>query len=58
MARITQLEEFARAHDLKIISIADLISYRVKHEKLSSAFPPPGCRPGTVSSPPTGTRTS
>lgn len=34
MARVPQLKEFAQAHDLKMITIADLISYRVKHEKL------------------------
>ncbi len=34
MARIPRLLEFAREHDLKIISIADLISYRMKKEKL------------------------
>jgi len=34
MARIPQLFEFAKWHNLKIITIADLISYRVKHEKL------------------------
>ncbi|MFH1683632.1 MAG: 3,4-dihydroxy-2-butanone-4-phosphate synthase, partial [Candidatus Margulisiibacteriota bacterium] len=34
MARTDQLLEFAREHKLKIISIADLISYRIKKEKL------------------------
>lgn len=34
MARTPQLLEFARRHKLKIISIADLISYRLKTEKL------------------------
>ena len=34
MARIPELIEFARQHKLKIISIADLISYRMKKEKL------------------------
>ncbi len=34
MARTSQLEEFARRHNLKMITIADLISYRMKHEKL------------------------
>lgn len=33
MARYPQLEEFAREHGLKIGTIADLISYRVAHEK-------------------------
>jgi 3,4-dihydroxy 2-butanone 4-phosphate synthase/GTP cyclohydrolase II len=34
MARIPQLEEFAQQHNLKMITIADLISYRLKHEKM------------------------
>jgi len=34
MSRMPDLEKFASAHDLKIISVADLIAYRLKHEKL------------------------
>jgi 3,4-dihydroxy 2-butanone 4-phosphate synthase/GTP cyclohydrolase II len=34
MARAPQLQDFAREHSLKIITIADLISFRVRHEKL------------------------
>lgn len=34
MARLPQLEAFARKHNIKIISIADLIAYRRRHEKL------------------------
>ncbi len=34
MARLPQLIEFCREHNLKLISIADLISYRMKKEKL------------------------
>ena len=34
MARVPQLIEFAREHDLKIITIAELINYRMKEEKL------------------------
>jgi 3,4-dihydroxy 2-butanone 4-phosphate synthase / GTP cyclohydrolase II len=34
MARMPQLEKFAKKHDLKIISVADLISYRYRHERL------------------------
>ena len=34
MARMPQLEEFAAEHDLTIISIADLISYRRHRERL------------------------
>jgi len=33
MARLPQLIEYARRYDLKIISIADLISYRLQHER-------------------------
>jgi len=34
MARVPQLMEFARIHDIKIITITDLISYRSSTEKL------------------------
>ena len=34
MARVPQLVSFARANRLKIVTIADLISYRLKHDKL------------------------
>ncbi|HEX8161583.1 MAG TPA: 3,4-dihydroxy-2-butanone-4-phosphate synthase [Pyrinomonadaceae bacterium] len=34
MARLPQLAEFAREHDLKIISVADLVRYRVRRETL------------------------
>jgi 3,4-dihydroxy 2-butanone 4-phosphate synthase / GTP cyclohydrolase II len=34
MARVPELIEFAAAHDLKMISIADLIRYRRQHEQL------------------------
>jgi 3,4-dihydroxy 2-butanone 4-phosphate synthase / GTP cyclohydrolase II len=33
MARLPELIDYARIHDLKIISIADLIGYRLKHER-------------------------
>jgi 3,4-dihydroxy 2-butanone 4-phosphate synthase/GTP cyclohydrolase II len=33
MARMPQLIEYAKEHQLKIISIADLISYRLKHDR-------------------------
>lgn len=33
MARLPQLIEYAKTHQLKIISIADLISYRLNHER-------------------------
>lgn len=34
MARIPQLEELSRTHDIPILTIADLIQYRMKHETL------------------------
>jgi 3,4-dihydroxy 2-butanone 4-phosphate synthase/GTP cyclohydrolase II len=34
MARLPELERFAAAYDLPLISIADLIAYRRKHEQL------------------------
>jgi len=34
MARLPDLKEFAKKHDLKIITIQDLIHYRNQHEKL------------------------
>ncbi|WP_251955279.1 bifunctional 3,4-dihydroxy-2-butanone-4-phosphate synthase/GTP cyclohydrolase II [Nostoc commune] len=34
MARLQQLIEYAKRHNLKIISIADLISYRLQHDRL------------------------
>lgn len=33
MARLPELIKYAKTHDLKIISIADLISYRLQHER-------------------------
>ena len=34
MARLNELLEFCKKHDLKLVSIADLINYRMKKEKL------------------------
>ncbi len=34
MARLPQLSAIAKKHDLKIISIKDLVEYRLRHEKL------------------------
>jgi 3,4-dihydroxy 2-butanone 4-phosphate synthase/GTP cyclohydrolase II len=34
MARLRQLEELAARHNLKMVSVADLITYRRRHEKL------------------------
>lgn len=36
MARLPQLLEFAKEHGLKVVSIKDLIKYRLKHESLIS----------------------
>jgi 3,4-dihydroxy 2-butanone 4-phosphate synthase/GTP cyclohydrolase II len=33
MARVPQLEEFCRKHQIKMISVADLIRYRLRHEQ-------------------------
>lgn len=33
MARLSQLVEYAQKHELKFISIADLISYRLQHDR-------------------------
>ena len=33
MARLPELVDYARKHNLKLISIADLISYRLKHDR-------------------------
>ncbi len=33
MARLPELVEYAKKHNLKLISIADLISYRLEHER-------------------------
>ncbi|NJK39058.1 MAG: bifunctional 3,4-dihydroxy-2-butanone-4-phosphate synthase RibB/GTP cyclohydrolase II RibA [Oscillatoriales cyanobacterium RM2_1_1] len=33
MARLSELVEYARIHHLKLISIADLISYRLQHDR-------------------------
>ncbi len=34
MARVTELKEYVKKHNLKLITIADLINYRRRHEKL------------------------
>ena len=36
MARRHDLEVFAKQHDLKIVTIADIIAYRMRHERLVS----------------------
>lgn len=34
MARLPDLEEFSRQHDIRIVTVADLISYRLQHERI------------------------
>ncbi len=34
MARMPDLVEFARVHDLKIVTVRDLVAYRLRHERL------------------------
>ena len=41
MARVPQLEKFAEEHDMKIVNIADLISYRLKTERFLSRVATP-----------------
>ncbi len=41
MARMPQLIQIARQHGLKILTIADLIAYRRRHEKLIRKVAPP-----------------
>ncbi|MDR2387988.1 MAG: bifunctional 3,4-dihydroxy-2-butanone-4-phosphate synthase/GTP cyclohydrolase II [Deltaproteobacteria bacterium] len=36
MARLPDLEKFSQKHGLKVITVADLVAYRLKHEKLVS----------------------
>ena len=38
MARLPELIEFAKEHDLPIVSIADMIRYRNRHERLVERF--------------------
>jgi 3,4-dihydroxy 2-butanone 4-phosphate synthase/GTP cyclohydrolase II len=38
MARLPELMEFAKAHNIPIISIADMIRYRNRHERLVERF--------------------
>jgi 3,4-dihydroxy 2-butanone 4-phosphate synthase/GTP cyclohydrolase II len=33
MARVPQLTEFCRIHEMKMVTVADLIRYRMKHER-------------------------
>ena len=48
MARMPALEVFAERHNLKILSIAQIIAHRRRNEKLSNAWPRPACPPNTA----------
>ena len=50
MARVPELMEFVRTHNLKIITIADLIQYRRRTERLIRRWIRLNCQPGTVNS--------
>ncbi|RYD04807.1 hypothetical protein N752_12845 [Desulforamulus aquiferis] len=52
MARVPELIEFCKAHDLKLITIADLIKYRRRHEKFVRRWNRLKCPPNTGISPP------
>src|SRR5947207_9594072 len=56
MARLPDLREFAVQHGLKIISVADIINYRMQTEKHVHALASPGCRRRTASFASTPTR--
>ena len=58
MARGEELRVFADEHDLVMISIADLIAYRKRFDKLVERVARPGCRWRTGSSPRSATRSS
>ena len=51
MARVPELARFARRHGLLLITIADLIKYRMRTERLvRNASPRRGCRPSSATS--------
>jgi 3,4-dihydroxy 2-butanone 4-phosphate synthase/GTP cyclohydrolase II len=50
MARMPQLEKIAEKFNLKIISVADLIAYRYRHEKLVQRVADAKCPPASASS--------
>ena len=51
MARVPDLIDYCAVHGLKMITVADLIEYRRRHEKLVERITPSTCRPPTGSSP-------
>jgi hypothetical protein len=55
MARVSDLERYCARHDLKMITVADLIAYRRKHDKLVERVVETRCRPASASSSPSAT---
>ena len=52
MARLPDLKEFAREHDIKIASVADVISYRMRTESfVQRGLKPPSALPTETSGP-------
>ena len=58
MARRPQLETFAKEHDLKFITVAQLVAYRLRRTAWWSASPMHGCRRRLETSVSTGTAAS
>ena len=52
MARVPQLTEFCEQHGLKMISVAELIRYRLETEHSSSAAPKAASKPNSARSKP------
>lgn len=48
MARMPDLERFAAEHDLMIVSVADLIAYRLQHERIVECRHAGEMRPGVL----------
>jgi 3,4-dihydroxy 2-butanone 4-phosphate synthase / GTP cyclohydrolase II len=51
MARMDDLEQFAARHDLPILTIADLIRYRLERETLIEELPPTPVQPAALGLP-------
>ena len=50
MARVPELTEFCRQHDLKMLTVAELIRYRMAHERYVQRLAETLCRPLTATS--------
>ena len=55
MARVPDLERYCARHGLKMITVADLIAYRRRHDQLVERVVSTGSRPASVSSPSSAT---